>query len=293
MTTTPIAQSRTPTAGDMGAIEALVAQHYARSDLEQAILDALAASGKTIDRLAPDDLAPVDEFHTGGRKATVELAAQVDFAADMHLLDIGCGIGGPSRFFAAERGCRVTGIDLTEDYIRTAEALARRVGLAERIAYRRASALALPFDTGTFDGAYMMHVGMNIVDKPALFAEARRVLKPSATFAIYDLMRMGPGELQFPVHWSAKPETSFVVSPAEYRAALKAAGFDIVKARDRGDFARAFFREVTARAGEEGGPPPLGIHLLMKTDVPQKLANVVSGLEAGVIAPVELICRAR
>ena len=84
----------------------------------------------------------------------------------MHLLDIGCGIGGPSRFFAEERGCRVTGIDLTDDYVRTATALAARVGLGGQVSYRQASALALPFEAARFDGAYMIHVGMNIEDKP-------------------------------------------------------------------------------------------------------------------------------
>ena len=91
--------------------EERVARHYARSDLEAAILDALVASGKDLERLVPEDLAPVDELHTGGRQATIEFAAQIDLTPDMHLLDIGCGIGGPSRFFAEEHGCRVTGID--------------------------------------------------------------------------------------------------------------------------------------------------------------------------------------
>jgi ubiquinone/menaquinone biosynthesis C-methylase UbiE len=274
-------------------IEGQVAQHYARTDLERAILDALVASGNDLSRLAPSDLSPVDEFHTGGRQATVEFAAQIDFAPGAHILDIGSGIGGPSRFFAAERGCRVTGIDLTEDYVATAEALARRVGLAGSVSYGRASALALPFAPATFDGAYMMHVGMNIADKPAVFVEVCRVIKPGGTFAIYDIMRTGPGELRFPLHWAQTPETSFVVAPAEYRRALQGAGFAIVKERDRGEFARAFFRQVVARAAEGGGPPPLGIHLLMKRDVPQKLANIVESLESGVIAPVEVICQAR
>lgn len=274
------------------SIERRVALHYGRSDLEGAIIEALIASGKDPDRLAPDDLAPVDEFHAGGRQATVEFATQVEFAPDMHILDVGCGIGGPSRFFAA-RGCRVTGIDLTADYVRTAEKLARRVGLAERITYRQASALALPFAAGAFDGAYMMHVGMNIEDKPRLFAEVRRVLKPGAAFAIYDIMRTGDGPLSFPVHWAATPETSFVVSAAAYRQALEAAGFEVAKERDRREFAREFFRQVVARNTEMGGPPPLGIHLLMKTDVPQKVANVISNLENGLIAPVELVSRAR
>jgi len=274
------------------AAEPQVARHYARTDLEQAILDALTASGKDIDGLLPADLSPVDEFHTGGRQATVAFAEQIGFAPGMHILDVGCGIGGASRYFASERGCRVTGIDLTEDYVRTAESLARRVGLAEHISYRQASALDLPFEPGTFDGAYMMHVGMNIENKPALFAEVRRVLKPGALFAIFDIMRAGPGELRYPLHWAAVPETSFVVSPADYRAAAQAAGFAIVKERDRGDYARAFFREVAKRTAEAGGPPPLGIHILMKSDVARKLANVMHGVEAGLIAPVELICRA-
>jgi ubiquinone/menaquinone biosynthesis C-methylase UbiE len=177
--------------------------------------------------------------------------------------------------------------------VRTAAALARRVGLDGKVAYKQASALALPFEAGTFDGAYMMHVGMNIEDKPKLFAEVRRVLKKGSWFAIFDIMRTGDGTLAFPLHWAASSETSFVVSPADYRSGLEAAGFAIVKERDRVDFAREFFRQVKARMAETGGPPPLGIHLLMKSDVPAKIANYVSNLEAGLIAPSELIAEAR
>jgi ubiquinone/menaquinone biosynthesis C-methylase UbiE len=279
--------------GRDASIEHRVAQNYARSDLERIILDAVAASGKDIERLATGDLSPVDEFHTGGRQATAELAAQVGFKPNMHVLDVGCGIGGPSRYFAEMHGCHVTGVDLTDDYVRTANALARRVGLAGRVVYRQASALALPFEPGTFDGAYMIHVGMNIKDKPALFAEVHRVLKTGGLFAIYDAMRTGEDKLTFPVHWAATPETSFVDSAAEYRRALDAAGFEVTKERNRGEFACEFFRQVQRRAAEAGGPPPLGTHILLKTDVAQKLANVVSALENGSIAPIELICRAR
>ena len=274
-------------------IEERVARHYARNDLEKAILDALVALGKDPDRLQSSDLSPVDEFHTGGRQATIDFAEQIGFTTDMQLLDIGCGIGGASRFFAEERGCRVTGIDLTADYVRTAQALARRVGLDRRVTYRQASALDLPFDAGTFDGAYMMHVGMNIEDKPGLFAEVRRVLRPDGLFAIFDMMRTGDGDLSYPVHWAATAESSFVASAAEYRDGLERAGFDVAKVRDRREFALAFFRQVSTRAAEAGGPSPLGLHILMKTDVPQKLANVLGNLERGLIAPTEIVCRAR
>jgi len=273
-------------------IQTRVAQHYARADLERSILDALTASGKDIDRLAPEDLSPVDEFHTGGREATVEFARQLGVTSNMHLLDIGCGIGGPSRFFASTFGCRVTGIDLTCDYVRTAESLAERVGLSDLVAYRQASALALPFGDESFDGAYMMHVGMNIEDKRALFAEIRRVLRPGAVFALYDVMRFGDGELHYPVHWATTDETSFLVGPTEYRQALEASGFEIIKERNRGDFAREAFRKVKARM-DGSDRPALGTHLLLKHDASLKLVNVLGGLEAGTIAPVELIARVR
>jgi ubiquinone/menaquinone biosynthesis C-methylase UbiE len=275
------------------SIEHRVVQHYAQSDLERAVLNALVASGKDIECLASSDLSPVDEFHTGGREATVELAMQAGFKQNMHILDLGCGIGGPSRYFAAVHGCLVTGIDLTEDFVRTADALTRRVGLAGRVVYRQASALALPFEPGTFDGAYMMHVGMNIKDKAMLFSEVRRVLKTGGVFAIYDGMRTGEGEVRFPVPWAAASEVSFVSSAAEYRRALDAAGFEVARERSRLEFAVAFFREVQTRTAEAGGPPALGTHLLMKADAAQKLANVVDALENGVIAPIELICLAR
>jgi SAM-dependent methyltransferase len=272
-------------------IEAKVARHYARSNLEATILAALAASGKDPDRLVASDLAPLDEFHIGGREATIELASQMEIEPETHLLDIGCGIGGASRYIAETYGCRVTGIDLTEDFIRTAEALARRVGLQARVSYRQGSALALPFPPKAFDGAYMMHVGMNIEDKAALFREVQRVLEPGSAFAVYDVMLTGAGPVSFPLPCAETPETAFMATLADYRRALDGAGFDVRKERDRHAYAVEFFRRVQAAIAPGDGSPPLGTHLLMGEDAPQKLAAVVDNLDRAVIAPVEFICR--
>lgn len=271
-------------------VEKSVADHYGRPGLERAILDAATASGKAIDRLIPSDLSPVDEFHIGGRDATAEFAAELGAARGSHLLDIGSGIGGPSRFFAQECGCRVSGIDLTEEYVRVATLLARRVGLGDMVDYRVASATALPFAPRTFDGAYMLHVGMNIEDKGSVFASVRRVLRAGAIFGVYNVMRDHDGELRFPVPWASTAALSFVDAAANYRMRLEEAGFVIVKQRNRRDFAVQFFQQMRARAAQSG-PSPLGLQLLMGADSQLKIANMIANLEAGLVSPTEIIAR--
>jgi ubiquinone/menaquinone biosynthesis C-methylase UbiE len=271
--------------------ESRIAAHYTHGSLERAILDALVAAGKDPERLTPADLAPVDEFHIGGRQATVDFARELDASRGAHLLDIGAGLGGASRYFAEALGARVTGIDLTDEYVRVATALAARTGLGGQVSYRQGSALALPFGRHAFDGAYMLHVGMNISDKAALFAEVRRVVKPGGPFGIYDVMRVGEGALAFPVPWAESPETSFVETAVTYRRLLVTAGFEVVKERARREFAVEFFQQLRARLAG-GAPPPLGLQLLMGRTARDKVANMMRLVETGVIAPTELISRA-
>jgi ubiquinone/menaquinone biosynthesis C-methylase UbiE len=272
-------------------IEQAVARHYAHGSLEETILAALAAAGKDVNHLTPKDLAPVDEFHVGGRQATVAFAQEFGLRPGMRLLDIGCGLGGAARYFAHEHGCRVTGIDLSGEYVNVANALAARAGLSERVSCEQGSALALPFEQGGFDAACMLHVGMNIENKHTLFAEVRRMLAPSGLFGIYDVMRLAEGDLSYPVPWASGPESSFVADAASYRRLLVAAGFEVLKQRDRRDFALEVFGQMRARAAE-GGPGPLGLHIVMGPNAAQKVKNMIGDISSGLIAPTEMICRA-
>lgn len=267
-------------------------RHYTQGRLIQAITDGLAALGKTPQAVTVDDLGPVDEFHIGGRQATEALMEQLDLAREHAVLDIGSGLGGAARFVAGRYGCRVTGIDLTAEYVETARTLSEWTGLGGRLRFYHGGALAMPFGDGHFDRAYMLHVGMNVPDKPALFAEVARVLKPGGAFGIYDVMRTGEGALTFPVPWAATPEISALASVETYRTALRAACFVLRAERDRRQFALEFFEALRARMARAGAPAPLGLHLLMGADAPAKIVNMIANIRAGSIAPVELIADA-
>lgn len=267
-----------------------VSNHYTHGSLLGAIEAALETAGIAREAVTVDDLAPVDEFHIGGRQASETFLDQLGFADDHHLLDVGCGLGGPARFTANRYGARVTGIDLTHEFVETGQQLCNWVGLGDRIDLQQGSALATPFAPETFDGAYMMHVGMNIPDKAGLFEEVARVLKPGAVFGIFDIMRTGEGDLAFPVPWAASAATSAVTPPDAYTEALKQAGFAVDGLCDRHDFAVAFFRAMSARVAEHG-PPVLGLHVLMGESTPVRLGNVVEMLNARLIAPYEVIAR--
>lgn len=274
----------------MGTIEGRVAEHYSSGTLIDRIMGGLASLGKTADNVAPEDLKLVDEFHIGGVEATRDLLRQLSVRSGDRVLDIGCGIGGTARLIAQETGASVTGVDVTAEFVDAARRLTELSGITG-VSFVEASALDLPFAEDSFELAMLLHVGMNIEDKPALFAEVRRVLRADGVFAVYDVMRTGDGALGFPVPWSSSPETSFLDSPGAYRAAAENAGFTLVSERERRDFAIAFFAALQARIAESG-PPPVGLPLIMGEGAAAKIANMVAALKSGLIAPVEMIFRA-
>jgi ubiquinone/menaquinone biosynthesis C-methylase UbiE len=209
----------------------------------------------------------------------------------LRLLDVGSGIGGPARYFAAEHGCNVTGTDLTEEFVRVAQSLTARTKLDGLVEFRQGSALEMPFEADSFDGAYMIHVGMNIADKAGIFREVRRVLKAGGMFTVFDILRVGDGAMRYPVPWALGEEVSFVRTPKEYRDALQTAGFQIAQERRRGPFSIEFTERVIARM-TQGGPPALGLHLLMGEKAPMMIKNILTMMKEAVLEPVEIYARA-
>ena len=254
----------------MTATPQQVAAHYDRGGLAQAVLDALKAAGKDLDKLTPDDLAPMDEFHGRGRQATVELAELVKVSAQDRVLDVGCGIGGPSRFLAHQYGCRVSGLDLTPAFIETAQMLVGRLKLGHLVDYRQGTALALPFPDASFDLVWSQNVAMNIADRQRYYGEMRRVVKPTGRIGISEVLAGPNGAPYLPAPWARDPDASFVLSEAEVRAAMAKAGLKVVTWVDTTDASQGHSQR---RAATIGNLPALGIHVILGAATPEIFAT--------------------
>jgi SAM-dependent methyltransferase len=242
-----------------------------RGNIEQALL----AAGKDPGNLRPVDLGALEDFHTMGRIATAQLADLARITGEDIVLDAGTGIGGTARFLASERGCRVTGVDLTGEYCETARWLNQLVGLDGRISVRQGDVTALPFGDAVFDVVVSQHVQMNVAGKSRLYGEARRVLRFGGRLALWDVTLGAPGEVDYPLPWADRPERSHLTSAGGLRAAVESAGFTIEHWNDLTDQAAALMQAVVSRP-----PAPLGLHAFVK-DFAAKAGNLTRALANG------------
>jgi ubiquinone/menaquinone biosynthesis C-methylase UbiE len=251
---------------------------FARANIEHA----LRAVGKDPSAVKPADLAPLEDFHTLGRLATVQLATLAGVTRQDRVLDAGTGIGGSARFLASEYECAVTGVDVTEEYCDTARWLNESTGLADRISIIHGDVLDLPFADGSFDVIFSQHVQMNVSDKLALYAEACRVLAPGGRLAMWDVTG-NADDLIYPLPWADDAAQSHVATNAGLRAAVEAAGLHIEHWNDLTAPTREIMRDVLAQP-----PGPLGLHVFVR-DFPVKIANLVRGFGEGWLEVVQVV----
>jgi SAM-dependent methyltransferase len=268
-----------------------VAEHWAAAeDVYAVIVSALKKAGKNLDNLTVEDLAPVDHFHARGLQATVELADALPIKPNHQLVDIGCGVGGPARYMATRFQCRVAGIDITPAFVEAGNKLSALVHLQEQVRIELGDGQRLPYANEQFDGGYTQHVTMNVLDRPKFFAEAFRVLKPGAFFALTE-HGLGPaGNPHHPVPWSSDGSGEYLVSPENTRALLQAASFTDITIEDTGPKYLASYQKVMELA-DKGELPILGIHLLLGESALEKTRNSARNINEGRTQPILVVCR--
>jgi SAM-dependent methyltransferase len=252
---------------------ARVREHYSASGLANRIKSALTTIVPDGQPLTVDELAPLDQFHIRGMLATAELASAAGVEPSTHVLDVGCGIGGPARSVAATFGCNVIGVDLSPGFIEAAIYLTARCGLSDRVTFQVGNALHLPFEDAAFDVVFLQHVAMNIADRAALYTEVHRILTPGGRFATYDLV-LGDGDVVYPVPWARDASTSFLLRERDTRVTLEQGGFTPILWHDDSEIAFDWFKTTMT------GPPQNGLSLgvVMGPDFREMTGNLARNL---------------
>ncbi len=262
-----------------------VSEHYSSGPLGPRVRAALAAAGLDRPGVSLEAFAPLDEFHVGGLAATRELTLALAPEPGASVLDLGSGLGGPARLFAAECSCEVTGVDLSDEFVAVASTLTSLTGLEERVHFRTGDVTALPFADASFDHAVTIHVAMNIADRAGFYAEARRVLRAGGRLAILDVVATDGEPLNYPLPWSTAATSSHLLTMFETIAVLNEVGFEVVEAVDRTPWSLDWFAEQgrAARAAANDGvaASPLGLQVVMGDRFGEMGLNLFAALTAG------------
>ena len=277
----------------MSVTQSKIVEHYGTGALLARLESALRADGADPAHPTIEELAPYDQFHGRGLEATEEMAALVAVRQSDHLLDVGSGLGGPARWLSTRFGCRITGIDLTPEFCAIAEHLTRLVGLDARVRFQLGNALALPFDDGTFEGAYSMFVSMNISNKPKLYGEIFRVLRSGGWLVLSEIARGNDGDVPYPTPWASTAAESFLSTADDTQNALRGAGFEVELVRNDLQRTLNYGDRVRAMLGR-GEKPPYRANALIHGDTASvMLSNVARGYQEGSLVPIEIVARKR
>ena len=265
--------------------EEAINDQYGKSNLGAQILATLQSKGIDTAKKIQDVLAPIEELHLRGRRATIELAQEANLNENMKVLDIGCGIGGSARTLISNFGCEVTGIDLCEEFCRAANLINERIGYISNIEILQGDALDMPFKNSSFDAIFIQHVLMNIKDKERVISEIYRLLRPKGRLALNTICEGSVNPVHFPVIWANNPSISYLLPPNDLRQLFGKCGFKEISWRD--DTKKVLEEIQTMRSKRPSNKPrPISLDLIIP-DTRIKWKNIVRNLKEGRIMVIQ------
>ncbi len=261
----------------MRNLKTQVEKQYYLPDLFKDICKILEKQGVDLSKVNRFTISGVDEFYVRGAEVSNELVQEI-FLNDTKVLDVGCGLGGLCRMLADDFNCEVTGIDICDEYIRTAKKLSELVGLSSKTEFIRADALNLPFENNSFDIVWTQHVQMNIQDKTRFYSEISRVLTDEGVLIYYDIFQKNKESIIYPVPWANNASLSFLETISVVNALLLELGFKKLQTTDQTYKAKQFLIHLFEKI-KINGPLKLSLNVLMGDSTKKKLSNTLESIE--------------
>ncbi len=188
-----------------------------------------------------------DSFHPGGIELTRHMGSLLQLSPQSHVLDVACGRGTSAFQLAEAFGCKVTGIDLSDDNLEAASVAAEERGISHRVTFRNADAEKLPFGDSAFNAIICECAFCTFPDKPRAAREFVRVLQPKGQIGISDLTRTAEAipELDGLLAWIAC--IGDALPAGRYQSILSGAGFQVATVEDHGDALVEMVHQVKGR----------------------------------------------
>lgn len=274
----------------------VAASHYAPRDLRSRVAAVVEASGRS-DNVGVDDLAPLDQFHVEGIAPVRRLAAKAGLNPSMHVLDVACGMGGPARYIAKHYGCRVTGVEYSQQFLETAQYLCELTKMDDQVEFVHGDATNLSFADESFDVTWTQHAQCNIADKERFFSEMRRTLKRGGRCVMHDLYGADGLSPTFPAYWAREASDSYLITPERTKELLEECGFRIIDWEDTTqsfvDWGRAGVAEVPQTLTDDATAPipipDLNQLLLFGPEVIEMLEVSLDDAERGALGFFEAV----
>ena len=263
---------------------------WTRGDIFSRVHQAMSEAGLINKKLEIEELFPIDQYHARGIAATVDLGKRMPISKNQKIIDIGCGLGGPARYYAKEFKCFITGIDITPSFIEIGNEFNRLTSMSDNVELLVGNGEVLDFDNETFDGAYSQHVTMNISNREKFFSEAFRVLKKDSFFAFTE-HGLGPeGNPIFPLPWANSLEMSFLLPPQKTILILKDIGFSDIKIIETAEKYISGYEKLI-KLKSENKKPILGIHVIGGESMSERSRNSMQSIKENKTLPFEIVCK--
>jgi cyclopropane fatty-acyl-phospholipid synthase-like methyltransferase len=162
--------------------------------------------GHLYDSLAPFAASIGDNLHFGywdEPDSEISVSEAVDRLTDImtnklkiepgsHLLDLGCGVGGPGVRIARVTGARVTGISVSREQVRLANSLAQSAGISKRVVFQQINAMEMSFPAQSFDAVIAIESIIHMPDRGRVLAQVSRLLRPGGRLVLTDMFERAP-----------------------------------------------------------------------------------------------------
>ena len=265
-------------------------QFWTRGNLHLRVREAMIEANLIDKKLEIEDLFPIDQYHARGIAATVDLGKRMPISKGNKILDIGCGLGGPARYYAKKFECFITGIDITPSFIELGNEFNQLTSMSNKIDLKVGNGEILELEDNTFDGAYSQHVTMNVAQRDRFFSEAYRVLKKESFFAFTE-HGLGPiGEPIFPLPWANTESMSYLLTPNETILLLNEVGFYDIEIIETGDKYMSGYEKLVNQTNTKK-TPILGIHVIGGTSMKERSINSLNSIKEKRTFPFEILCK--